>query len=205
MAHEFAHEPLALCPFMPVFGAPSIMFERGSGTELWDSGGKRYLDFLSGIAVVSLGHANPVIADAIADQAHRLMHVSNFFTNPVAAEAAIAVNELLLEATGKRGQIFFTNSGAEANECAIKLARKHGGRGRHTVVSALGSFHGRTLATLAATDPSTAARMASRSPHATWRKPSGIGWNGSCLVGCPVAASAARVRPWKLPRALTTV
>ena len=155
MAHEFDHEPLPNCPFMPVFGAPSIMFERGSGTELWDTNGKRYLDFLAGIAVVSLGHANPVIADAIADQAHRLLHVSNFFTNPVAAEAAIAVNELLFDATGRQGQIFFTNSGAESNECAIKLARKHGGRGRHTVVSALGSFHGRTLATLAATGQPT--------------------------------------------------
>ena len=104
---------------------------------------------------MSLGHANPVIADAIADQAHRLLHVSNFFTNPVAADAAIALNELMLDASGRQGQIFFTNSGAEANECAIKLARKHGGRGRHTVVSALGSFHGRTLATLAATGQPT--------------------------------------------------
>ena len=79
------------------------------------------------------------------------MHVSNFFANPVATDAARKVNGLLLEATGEVGQIFFTNSGAEAVECAIKLARKHGGRGRHTVVSAFGSFHGRTLAALAAT------------------------------------------------------
>ena len=122
-----------------------------SGTEVWDTDGKHYLDFLSGIAVVSLGHANPVIAEAIARQAHTLLHVSNFFTNPQATAAAVKVNELLLDATGHDGQIFFTNSGAEANECAIKLARKFGGRGRHTVVSALGSFHGRTLATLAAT------------------------------------------------------
>jgi acetylornithine/N-succinyldiaminopimelate aminotransferase len=142
---------MANCPFMPVFGPPAIMFERGRGTELWDSDGKRYLDFLSGIAVVSLGHSNPVVAEAVGDQLERLLHVSNFFANPVATEAAVKINELLLEATGHRGQIFFTNSGAESNECAIKLARKHGGRGRHTVVSALGSFHGRTLATLAAT------------------------------------------------------
>ena len=92
-----------------------------------------------------------MIAEAIAGQAHTLLHVSNFFTNPQATAAAVKVNELLLDATGDDGQIFFTNSGAEANECAIKLARKFGGRGRHTVVSALGSFHGRTLATLAAT------------------------------------------------------
>jgi acetylornithine/N-succinyldiaminopimelate aminotransferase len=150
-AHAFDHAPMANCPFMPVFGPPAIMFDRGSGTELWDSTGKRYLDFLAGIAVVSLGHSNPAVAEAVGDQLERLLHVSNFFANPVATEAAVRINDLLLDATGHRGQIFFTNSGAESNECAIKLARKHGGRGRHTVVSALGSFHGRTLATLAAT------------------------------------------------------
>lgn len=139
------------CPFIPVFGAPQVMFVRGKGTELWDSGGKRYLDFLSGLAVTSLGHSNPVIADAICSQANTLMHVSNFFANPVATEAAQMVNELLREATGLAGQTFFCNSGAEANEAALKLARKFGGRGRHVVVSAYGSFHGRTLAALAAT------------------------------------------------------
>jgi predicted acetylornithine/succinylornithine family transaminase len=149
--HGFDTKGLDHCPFMPVFGAPRISFERGAGTELWDSHGRRYLDFLAGIAVVSLGHANPVVADAVAAQAHRLVHVSNFFTNDSATAAAIAVDGLLRDATGEDGQVFFTNSGAEAVECAIKLARKHGGRNRHTVVSALGSFHGRTLAALAAT------------------------------------------------------
>ena len=135
------------CPFLPVFGAPAVMFVRGEGTQLWDSDGKRYLDFLSGIAVTSLGHAHPGVARAIADQAQRLLHVSNFFANPVAARAAVMVDELL----GGGGQVFFCNSGAEANEAAIKLARKFGGRSRHRVVSMLGSFHGRTLAALAAT------------------------------------------------------
>ena len=135
------------CPFLPVFGAPAVMFVRGEGTQLWDSDGKRYLDFLSGIAVTSLGHAHPGVARAIADQAQRLLHVSNFFANPVAARAAVMVDELL----GGGGQVFFCNSGAEANEAAIKLARKFGGRLRHRVVSMLGSFHGRTLAALAAT------------------------------------------------------
>jgi predicted acetylornithine/succinylornithine family transaminase len=153
--HAFQHAPMNACPFMPVFGPPAIMFDRGRGTELWDSDDKRYLDFLSGIAVVSLGHANEVVAEAIADQAETLLHVSNFFANPVATEAAVKLNGLLCDATGHEGQVFFTNSGAESNECAIKLARKHGGRGRHTVVSALGSFHGRTLATLAATGQPT--------------------------------------------------
>jgi acetylornithine/N-succinyldiaminopimelate aminotransferase len=150
-AHPFDTLALEYCPFMPVFGAPKLMIERGRGTEVWDTDGKRYLDFLSGIAVVSLGHANPVVAAAIAHQAETLLHVSNFFANPVATSAAIKINELLREACGHDGQIFFTNSGAESNECAIKLARKWGGRGRHSVVSALGSFHGRTLASLAAT------------------------------------------------------
>ncbi|MSX79673.1 MAG: acetylornithine/succinylornithine family transaminase [Actinobacteria bacterium] len=136
---------------MPVFGAPSVMFVRGLGTELWDSGGKRYLDFLCGIAVTSLGHSNPAVARAIADQASTLLHVSNFFSNPVATETAVMLNELFHGATGQWGQTFFCNSGAEANEAAIKLARKFGGRGRHVVVSAFGSFHGRTLAALAAT------------------------------------------------------
>jgi acetylornithine/N-succinyldiaminopimelate aminotransferase len=149
--HQFDTLGLEHCPFMPVFGAPALSIERGRGTEVWDTDGKRYLDFLSGLAVVSLGHANPVIADAIARQASTLVHVSNFFTNPQATAAAVKVNELLHDATGRAGQVFFTNSGAESNECAIKLARKWGGRGRHAVVSTFGSFHGRTLATLAAT------------------------------------------------------
>jgi acetylornithine/N-succinyldiaminopimelate aminotransferase len=150
-AHGFDVQHQQHCPFMPVFRAPRIMLERGSGTEVWDTEGRRYLDFLSGLAVVSLGHANSVVAEAIATQAATLVHVSNFFANPVAAAAVLEVNQLLLEASGHEGQVFFTNSGAEANECAIKLARKHGGHGRHAVVSAFGSFHGRTLATLAAT------------------------------------------------------
>jgi predicted acetylornithine/succinylornithine family transaminase len=150
-AHAFDTQSIEHCPFMPVFGAPAISIERGAGTEVWDTSGKRYLDFLSGIAVVSLGHANPVIAEAIGRQAKKLVHVSNFFANPQATAAAVKVNELLREATGHPGQLFFTNSGAESNECALKLARKWGGHGRHTVVSAFGSFHGRTLATLAAT------------------------------------------------------
>ena len=149
--HAFATNGHDHCPFMPVFGAPAVMFERGSGTELFDVDGKRYLDFLSGIAVVSLGHANPVIAEAVNAQMNRLVHVSNFFANDSATAAATAVNGLLRDATGVAGQVFFCNSGAEANEAAIKLARKFGGRGRHVVVSALGSFHGRTLAALAAT------------------------------------------------------
>jgi acetylornithine/N-succinyldiaminopimelate aminotransferase len=140
-----------ICPLMPVFGAPQVMFVRGSGTELWDSTGKRYLDFLGGLAVIALGHSNPRITDVISEQASTLMHVSNLFATDKVGEAAIKINALLEETSGAVGQIFFCNSGAEANETALKLARKFGGRGRHAVISAFGSFHGRTLAALAAT------------------------------------------------------
>ncbi len=161
-AHAFSESKTATallnsrpsCPFMPVFGAPQVMFERGQGTQLWDVDGKRYLDFLCGIAVTSLGHSNPVVAAAISHQANTLLHVSNFFANPVATQTALMVDKLLSAACGEEagyGQVFFCNSGAEANEAGIKLARKFGGRGKHVVVSALGSFHGRTLAALAAT------------------------------------------------------
>jgi predicted acetylornithine/succinylornithine family transaminase len=149
--HEFDTGGLDACPFMPVFGPPAVMFVRGQGTQLWDSEGRRYLDFLCGLAVTSLGHAHPIVADAIAEQARTLLHVSNLFANPVATETAVLLVELLEEVTGDAGQVFFCNSGAEANETALKLARKWGGRGRHGVVSAYGSFHGRTLAALAAT------------------------------------------------------
>lgn len=146
-----ANESRDYCPFIPVFGPPAVMFERGEGTQLWDISGKRYLDFLSGIAVVSLGHANPVIAKAIAEQANTLVHVSNFFANTVATKTAVELSGLMRDAGAGDGQVFFCNSGAEANEAAIKLARKFGGRGRHRIVTALGSFHGRTLGALALT------------------------------------------------------
>ncbi|MBI3256893.1 MAG: acetylornithine/succinylornithine family transaminase [Actinobacteria bacterium] len=132
---------------MPTYAPVPVTFVRGAGTELWDTEGRRYLDFLCGLAVTGLGHSHPVIAEAIAVQAATLMHVSNLYGNVVAPEVAATIDRLL----GGGGQVFFTNSGAEANECAIKLARKWGGRGRHVVISAYGSFHGRTLATLHAT------------------------------------------------------
>ena len=135
------------CPLMPTYGPPSVQFVRGEGSQLWDSHGTRYLDFLSGLAVTSLGHAHPAVADALFEQAQTLLHVSNLFATDVAPGVARTLDRLV----GGGGQVFFANSGAEANECALKLARKFGGRGRHVVVSAFGSFHGRTLATLHAT------------------------------------------------------
>jgi predicted acetylornithine/succinylornithine family transaminase len=132
---------------MNTYPPTTVTFVRGAGSILWDDAGKQYLDFLSGLAVTSLGHANPVVADALAQQANTLLHVSNLFGTEPGEDVAATLDELL----GGGGLVFFCNSGAEANECAIKLARKFGGRGRHVVVSAYGSFHGRTLATLHAT------------------------------------------------------
>jgi predicted acetylornithine/succinylornithine family transaminase len=131
----------------------TVTFVRGSGTELWDDQGKRYLDFLCGLAVTSLGHAHPVVADAIAEQARTLLHVSNLYGTVVGPEVADTIDRLISGRTGDepRGRVFFCNSGAEANEAAIKLGRKWGGHGKYVVVSAYNSFHGRTLATLHAT------------------------------------------------------
>lgn len=149
-----APDGLDACPLMPTYGPPQVRFVRGSGTELWDGDGKRHLDFLSGLAVTSLGHAHPVVAEALAEQASTLLHVSNLFGTEPGWEVAVALDELLRAGAADDAspyQTFFCNSGAEANEAAIKLARKFGGRGRHTIVSAFQSFHGRTLTTLHAT------------------------------------------------------
>ncbi|MDE0067364.1 MAG: acetylornithine/succinylornithine family transaminase [Acidimicrobiaceae bacterium] len=135
-------------PLMDNYGSPPRIFVRGRGAELWDVEGRRHLDFLCGLAVTSLGHAHPAVTAAIAAQAATLTHTSNLFANEHSAPVAERISELI--AAG-RGQVLFQNSGAEANEAAIKLARKYQGRGRHVVLSALRSFHGRTLATLAAT------------------------------------------------------
>ncbi len=134
------------CPLMPNYGAPSIMFVEGKGTELWDVEGKRYLDFVAGLAVQSLGHAHPEVATAIAEQAAKLVQVSNLWATEHAAHVASTLDRHL----GGGGQVFFCNSGAEANEFAFKLARKWAGYGRYGVVTTFGSFHGRTLAALAA-------------------------------------------------------
>ena len=136
---------------MQTYGRLPVSFVRGEGTFLFDSDGRRYVDFLSGLAVTSLGHAHPDVAAAIADQAQTLLHVSNLYYNDLQPQLAARLDALL----GGGGRVFFANSGAEANECAIKLARRYGQRNggpeRYHVISAYGSFHGRTLTTLAAT------------------------------------------------------
>lgn len=135
-------------PLMNNYGSPPRLFVKGAGAELWDRDGNRHLDFLCGLAVTSLGHADPAVTAAIAEQAATLVHTSNLFANEHQAPVAEKISELI---DCGSGQVLFQNSGAEANEAAIKLARKYQGRGRHVVVSAMRSFHGRTLATLAAT------------------------------------------------------
>jgi acetylornithine/N-succinyldiaminopimelate aminotransferase len=136
---------------MGTYARLPVAFVRGDGTRLYDVDGREYLDFLGGLAVVSLGHAHPEITAAVAQQAATLVHVSNLYYNAVQPQVAATLDRLL----GGDGRVFFANSGAEANECAIKLARRHGqlhgGPERYHVVSAYGSFHGRTLTTLAAT------------------------------------------------------
>ncbi len=137
---------------MHTYPPPPVTFVRGQGSILYDAAGTPYLDFLSGLAVTSLGHAHPVVADAIGDQARTLSHVSNLFGTTVGPEVAATLDRLI-GGGGHRagGQVFFANSGAEANECALKLARRWAGPGRFAVVSTWGGFHGRTLAALAAT------------------------------------------------------
>ncbi len=137
---------------MRTYPEPPVTFVRGEGSYLFDAEGGRYLDFISGLAVTSLGHSHPAVASAVAAQARTLCHVSNLYGNELAPEVAATLDRLV--GGGDRpagGQVFFCNSGAEANECALKLARRWAGPGRYVVVSAWGSFHGRTLATLTAT------------------------------------------------------
>jgi acetylornithine aminotransferase/acetylornithine/N-succinyldiaminopimelate aminotransferase len=124
---------------------PAVMV-KGQGCKLEDADGRKYLDFLAGIAVCSLGHCHPEVTRAICEQAGKLVHVSNLFHTQPQTELA----ELLV-AHSFADRVFFGNSGAEANEAAIKLARKYSEPGRYEIISLSGSFHGRTLATVAAT------------------------------------------------------
>jgi predicted acetylornithine/succinylornithine family transaminase len=125
-----------------------IVFVGGKGCWVWDIEGKKYLDFTTGIAVTNLGHSHPAIIKAIEEQARKLIHVSNLFH----VEPQVELAEILVK-NSFADKVFFCNSGAEANEGAIKLARKWGeaNGGRYKIVSALGSFHGRTLGALSAT------------------------------------------------------
>jgi acetylornithine/N-succinyldiaminopimelate aminotransferase len=136
---------------LPTYRRQPVTFVRGEGISLYDADGRQYLDFLSGLAVTALGHAHPAVADAVERQARRLVHTSNlFFTEP-----QVSLAERLQATLGwPDGRAFFCNSGAEANEAAIKLARRHGKRqdpDKVKIVALEGGFHGRTLASLAVT------------------------------------------------------
>ncbi|WP_029089854.1 acetylornithine transaminase [Brevibacterium album] len=131
---------------MPVFGTPQRLLVRGQGSHVWDADGNRYLDLLSGIAVNALGHAHPAIVEAVTEQISTLGHISNFFASRPQIEAA---SEVLALAKAPEGStVFFSNSGAEANEAALKITRR---TGRSKIVCVEGSFHGRTMGALALT------------------------------------------------------
>ncbi|MBF0454775.1 MAG: aspartate aminotransferase family protein [Magnetococcales bacterium] len=135
---------------MPTYGRFPVAFERGEGTLIWDENGKKYLDFLSGIGVNNLGHCHPKVVEAVQNQVAKLIHTSNLYA--IRAQEQLADR---LTSTCFADQVFFCNSGAEANEAAIKLARKsmrdRGKPGRFEIITAINSFHGRTMATLTAT------------------------------------------------------
>jgi acetylornithine/N-succinyldiaminopimelate aminotransferase len=151
--HAFAEQPVTTqgdvnAPFMPVVQRPPLVIERGQGSYVWDEAGQRYLDFLQGWAVNALGHCAPEVQAALAEQSSLLITPSPAFHNRPAIELA----RLLVELTAA-AQVSFFNSGAEANETAIKLARKWGKRykrGAFGIVTTQGAFHGRTLAAMAA-------------------------------------------------------
>src|SRR5512143_3543979 len=134
---------------VPCFAPASFVPVRGEGSRVWDQQGRMYIDFASGVAVTALGHCHPAIVRALEHQARTLWHVSNWFTN----EPALRLAQRLVDATFA-DRAFFCNSGAEANEAALKLARRYAhdraGPGKFKVVAAVNAFHGRTLFTVTA-------------------------------------------------------
>jgi acetylornithine aminotransferase len=133
---------------MNTFGTPQKVLVRGEGAYVWDADGRRYLDLLAGIAVNALGHAHPLIVQAVTTQLTTLGHISNFFASAPQIVLAERLVDLLGHANGTEARVFFCNSGAEANEAAFKAARR---TGRTKMVSTEGSFHGRTMGALALT------------------------------------------------------
>jgi acetylornithine aminotransferase len=130
------------------YGTPPIALDHGQGVRVWDTDGNEYLDFVGGIAVSSLGHAHPAVVAAVSDQVNRLVHTSNLYMH----EPGLRLAERLVELLAQPARVFFANSGAEANECALKMARLYGKQhGRPEIVSCHNSFHGRTIGALAVT------------------------------------------------------
>jgi acetylornithine/N-succinyldiaminopimelate aminotransferase len=136
---------------MQTYGMPPVALARGRGCQVWDVDGNEYLDLVAGIAVNSLGHAHPAIAEAVSRQAATLVHTSNLYLH----EGQVALAERILGLLGADGRVFFANSGAEANEAAIKLVRRRQGDSRPVIVAAEGSFHGRTMGALGLTGKSS--------------------------------------------------
>jgi predicted acetylornithine/succinylornithine family transaminase len=133
---------------MPTYGRFDLALTRGEGSRVWDEAGKSYLDFGAGIAVSSLGHSHPALVQALAGQAAQLIHTSNLYLTRPQGELA----KLIVDLVGLGGKVFFSNSGAEANEGLYKLARKFGSpTGRHEIITFGNSFHGRTLGGISAT------------------------------------------------------
>ena len=132
---------------MPNYGVPPLALARGEGCRVWDADGKEYTDLIAGIAVSSLGHAHPAIIDAVTRQVRTLAHTSNLFVH----EGEVTLAERLLTLLATDGRVFFTNSGTEANEAALKLVRRQQGGSRPVIVAAEGGFHGRTMGSLALT------------------------------------------------------
>jgi acetylornithine/N-succinyldiaminopimelate aminotransferase len=136
--------------FVPTYGRPPFVLDHGRGAEVWDSNGRRYLDFVAGIAVNALGHAHPSTVAVLTEQAHKLIHTSNLYYTAPAVELAKELAESCFA-----DKVFFCNSGTEAVEGAFKFARKvareRHGEGKHAIVAFEGSFHGRTMGALAAT------------------------------------------------------
>ncbi|HLY33687.1 MAG TPA: acetylornithine transaminase [Jatrophihabitantaceae bacterium] len=152
---------------MPNYGTPPITLDHGRGVRVWDTDGREYLDFIAGIAVSSLGHAHPAVVEAVSAQVARLAHTSNLAMH----EPGVRLAERLVDIVGPPARVFFCNSGAEAIECALKLARKHGRAldpdgGRLEVVAAQRSFHGRTFGALSITG-----NAAKREPFAPLPEP----------------------------------
>jgi acetylornithine/N-succinyldiaminopimelate aminotransferase len=133
--------------FMPNYGVPPLAISRGQGCRVQDADGREYLDLIAGIAVSSLGHAHPAIVEAVSRQVAEVAHTSNLFLH----EREIELAERILSLLGADGRVFFANSGAEANEAAVKLVRRLAGPGRPVFVAAERSFHGRTMGALALT------------------------------------------------------
>jgi acetylornithine/N-succinyldiaminopimelate aminotransferase len=132
---------------MLTYGMPPVALARGEGCTVWDVDGNSYLDLIAGIAVSALGHGHPAIVEAVSRQVGTLAHVSNLFLH----ERQVELAERLIGLLGTDGRVFFANSGAEANEAALKLVRKAQGTGRPVIVAAEHSFHGRTMGALSLT------------------------------------------------------